>query len=117
MPAPGKSRWSRLLGGNCIHRSSKSPMTQHSMPPRPVGGDTPRSRIETSSFSTRVLAADKQLLAWRARVGHVVDVPPSNEQLAAGFGANIDRYAVDGMIFTDSRTEAMVLERSVARVS
>jgi AraC-like DNA-binding protein len=87
------------------------------MPPRPIRGDVPHSHIETSSFSTRALTADKQMPAWRARVGHVVDVPPSNEQLVAGFGANIDRYAVDGMIFTDSRTEAMVLERSVARVS
>jgi AraC-like DNA-binding protein len=44
-------------------------------------------------------------------------VPPSNAQLAQGFGANIDRYVAGGMIFTDSRTDAMVLERSVARVS
>jgi AraC-like DNA-binding protein len=87
------------------------------MPPRSVRGDVPLSRIETSSFSTRAQTADKQLLAWRARVGHVVDVPPSNKQLAAGFGANIDRYAVGGMVFTDTRTDAMVLERSVARVS
>jgi AraC-like DNA-binding protein len=92
-------------------------MSQYPVPARPVRADVPRPHIETSSFSTRVLTADKQLLAWRARVGHLVDVPPSNEQLAAGFGANIDRYAVDGMVFTDSRTDAMVLERSVARVS
>jgi len=87
------------------------------MPPQPVNADVPRSRIESSSFSTHELAADKQLLAWRTRVGHVVDVPPSKKQIAAGFGANIDRYAVDGMTFTDSRTDAMVIERSVARVS
>lgn len=55
--------------------------------------------------------------AWRERVGHVVDVPPSIKQVAARFGANIDRYAVDRMIFTNSRTDALVLKRSVTRVS
>ena len=54
--------------------------------------------------------------SWRERVGHVVDVPPSIKQVAARFGANIDRYAVGGMIFTPFRTDAMVLERSGARV-
>jgi AraC-like DNA-binding protein len=77
----------------------------------------PSSPIETSSFSTRALTTDNQLLAWRARVGHVVDVPPSNKQVAAGFGANIDKYAINEMTFTDTRTDAMRLERSVARVS
>jgi len=92
-------------------------MSEYPKPPRPVRGDVQRPRIETSSFSTRALATDKQLLAWRKRVGHVVDVPPSNKQIAAGFGANIDKYTVNGIIFTDSRTDAMRLERSVARVS
>jgi AraC-like DNA-binding protein len=87
------------------------------MPDRPARENAPCSPIAASRFSTRSLAADKQLLAWRERVGHVVDVPPSNAQLAQGFGANIDLYALDGMVFTDSRTDAMVLERSVARVS
>ncbi|HEY1997143.1 helix-turn-helix domain-containing protein [Paraburkholderia sp.] len=71
----------------------------------------------TSSFSTRALAAQQQVLAWRTRVGHVVDVPPSSTQLAEGFGANIDLFAVGTAVFTDVRTDAMVLERSVARVS
>jgi len=73
--------------------------------------------VRTSSFSTRTLAADQQVLAWRTRVGHVVDVPPSKRQLVDGFGANIDLYAVGETMFTDVRTDAMVLERSVARVS
>ncbi|MGC1548426.1 MAG: AraC family transcriptional regulator [Rhodanobacter sp.] len=92
-------------------------MTQLATPPRPTDGNMRRPSIVTSSFSTSDLAADKQLLAWRERVGHVVDVPVSHKQLAEGFTANIDRYAVDGMTFTDCRSEAMVLERSVARVS
>ena len=49
-----------------------------------------RSTIATSRFSTHGLAADEQFLAWRQRVGHVVDAPPSKEQLACGFRGEID---------------------------
>ncbi|RDJ99523.1 AraC family transcriptional regulator [Paraburkholderia lacunae] len=97
-------------------------MNQRSLPYSPVADATaaaaePRPVITTSSFSTRALAADEQLLAWRKRVGHVVDVPPSKQQVAGGFRGDIDLYAVGGMTFTDCRTEKLVLERSVARVS
>ena len=77
----------------------------------------PRLAVAKSSFSTRKLAVGEQMLAWRQRVGHVVDVPPSRSQIAAGFRGDIDRYEVGGMVFTDCRTEAVLLERSVARVS
>jgi AraC-like DNA-binding protein len=73
--------------------------------------------LRTSSFSTRALAKDQQVIAWRTRVGHAVDVPPTRGQLTDGFGANIDLYAVGDSVFTDVRTDAMVLERPVARVS
>ena len=92
-------------------------MRQRSTPLRPASDAAPCSDIATSSFSTRALSVDRQLLAWRTRVGHVVDVPPSKQQLAEGFVAKIDRYVVDGLVFTDCRTDAMVLERSIARVS
>jgi AraC-like DNA-binding protein len=70
-----------------------------------------------SHFSTRDHAPEQQLLAWRNRVGHIVDVPPTDTQLANGFSGEIDRYCVGGLVFTDARTDAMVLERSVARIS
>jgi AraC-like DNA-binding protein len=76
-----------------------------------------RSAISTSRFSTHGLAPAEQFLAWRQRVGHVVDAPPSKAQVAGGFRGEIDLYAVGGMIFTDCRTDSMLLERSVARVS
>jgi AraC-like DNA-binding protein len=76
-----------------------------------------RSAISTSRFSTHALAAEEQFLAWRQRVGHVVDAPPSKEQIARGFRAEIDLYAVGGLMFSDCSTESMRLERSVARVS
>ena len=73
--------------------------------------------MRTSSFSTRALAVDQQVLAWRTRVGHAVDVPPTKAQLTDGFGANIDLFVVGESVFSDVRTDAMVLERPVARVS
>src|ERR1700712_1708113 len=77
----------------------------------------PDARVVRSSFSTYASEVDQQLLAWRDRVGHVVDVLPSKAQLTGGFHGHIDRYAVDDFVFTDSVTDAVSLERSVARVS
>ncbi|HEX3379573.1 MAG TPA: helix-turn-helix transcriptional regulator [Paraburkholderia sp.] len=76
-----------------------------------------RTAVSTNRFSTQRLARDEQFLAWRQRVGHVVDAPPSKEQIANGFRGEIDLYAVGGMVLTDCRTEPMLLERSVARIS
>jgi AraC-like DNA-binding protein len=76
-----------------------------------------RSAISASRFSTHALPAGEQFLAWRQRVGHVVDAPPTKDQIAHGFRGEIDLYAVGGMVFTDCSTEPMLLERSVARVS
>ncbi len=79
--------------------------------------DGPDPGIVCSSFSTHAAAMNEQMLAWRDRVGHIVDVPPSKEKIATGFSGRIDRYAVRDFVFTDSRTDALTLERSVARVS
>ncbi|WP_233855945.1 helix-turn-helix domain-containing protein [Paraburkholderia sp. HD33-4] len=76
-----------------------------------------RTVVSTNRFSTHALAPGEQFLAWRQRVGHVIDAPPSREQIANGFRGEIDLYAVGGMVLTDCRTEAMLLERSVARIS
>lgn len=84
---------------------------------RLIDDDAAHPAIDSSSFSTRALSTDAQILAWRKRVGHVVDVLPSKKQLIEGFGANIDFYAVNGMAFSDCRTDTMVIDRSVARVS
>jgi AraC-like DNA-binding protein len=92
-------------------------MNQRTPPHQLFPEAEPDAPVRTSSFSTRALAVDQQVLAWRTRVGHAVDVPPSNRQLVEGFGANIDLYAIGETIFTDVRTDAMVLERPVARVS
>jgi AraC-like DNA-binding protein len=94
-------------------------MNQRTLPPHLAAAAAAESRsaISTSRFSTHALAAEEQFLAWRQRVGHVVDVPPSKEQIARGFRGEIDLYAVGGIVFTDCSTDSMLLERSVARVS
>ena len=68
-------------------------------------------------FSTEAVPRERQLLAWRDRVGHVVDVLPDNDQIARGFAGSIDLHAAGGLVFTEARTDALVLERSIARVS
>ena len=74
-------------------------MNQRTLPPHLAAAAAAESRsaISTSRFSTHALAAGEQFLAWRQRVGHVVDAPPSKEQIAGGFRGEIDLYAVGGM--------------------
>ncbi|WP_250453952.1 helix-turn-helix domain-containing protein [Caballeronia sp. ATUFL_M2_KS44] len=42
---------------------------------------------------------------------------PDKDQIARGFAGTIDLHAAGGLVFTQARTEALVLERSIARVS
>jgi AraC-like DNA-binding protein len=94
-------------------------MNQRPLPPMQAASAAPLSHgtLSANRFSTRGLALDQQFLAWRERVGHVVDAPPARAQLAQGFQGEIDSYVAGGMMFTDCRTDSMLLERSVARVS
>ncbi|MDH6166915.1 AraC-like DNA-binding protein [Variovorax boronicumulans] len=78
----------------------------------PVHGGVARSH-----FSVQGEPPHRQLLAWRERVGHVIDVLPSKADIEKPFRAEIDRYKVDGLLFTDCRSDAMLLERSLARIS
>ncbi|MGJ7605176.1 helix-turn-helix transcriptional regulator [Variovorax sp. LT1R20] len=73
--------------------------------------------VARSHFSVHGEPAHRQLLAWRERVGHVIDVLPSKADIEKPFSAEIDRYKVDGLLFTDCRSDAMLLERSLARIS
>ncbi|MDB5774249.1 MAG: AraC family transcriptional regulator [Herbaspirillum sp.] len=73
--------------------------------------------IVHSHFDVRHEAPQRQLLAWRDRVGHVIDVLPSLTQLENPFNASIDRYTIGQLVFTDCRSDSMLLERSVARIS
>jgi AraC-like DNA-binding protein len=73
--------------------------------------------IAYSHFSVLREPPQRQLLAWRERVGHVIDVLPSRSDLEKPFHASIDRYQVGKLAFTDCRSDLMVLERSLARIS
>ncbi|OAJ53220.1 AraC family transcriptional regulator [Paraburkholderia ginsengiterrae] len=94
-------------------------MNQRTLPPHLAAAAAANSRsvISTSRFSTHGITPGEQFLAWRQRVGHVVDAPPSKAQVAGGFRGEIDLFAVGGMVLTDCSTDSMLLERSVARVS
>jgi AraC-like DNA-binding protein len=80
-------------------------------------GRPPERGISHSHFSVRGEAPQRRLLAWRDRVGHLVDVLPSRSDLDKPFQASIDRYQVGDLVFTDCRADLVVLERSQARIS
>lgn len=73
--------------------------------------------IVHNHFTVEREPPQRQLLAWRDRVGHIIDVLPSLHQVENPFHASIDRYSVGKMVFTDCRSDALLLERSVARIS
>ena len=73
--------------------------------------------IAHSHFSVQAEPPQRRLLAWRDRVGHVIDVLPSRSDLEKPFQASIDRYQVGDLVFTDCRSDLMVLDRSLARIS
>lgn len=84
----------------------------------PTHGHSPlKPGIGHSHFNVQTEPPERQLLAWRERVGHVMDVLPSRSALNKPFQASIDRYQVGELVFTDCRSDAMVLERSQARIS
>ena len=73
--------------------------------------------IAHNHFSVRGEPPERRMLAWRDRVGHIIDVVPSRSDLEKPFQASIDRYQVGDLVFTDCRSDLMVLERSQARIS
>jgi AraC-like DNA-binding protein len=78
---------------------------------------SPTSGVAYSHFDVKSFAPDRQFLAWRERIGHVIDVLPSLADVRRPFQAAIERYGVGDLSFTDVRSETMVLERSLARIS
>ena len=77
----------------------------------------PQGGLARNHFSVLGEPPQRQLLAWRERVGHVIDVLPTASGLEKPFRASIDRYDAGGLVFTDCRSDAMLLERSLARIS
>lgn len=73
--------------------------------------------IARHHFDVAAQAPERRLLAWRDQVGHVIDVLPSRDALRQPFNASIDRYRAGRLMFTDCRSDAMQLERSLVRIS
>jgi len=84
---------------------------------KPYGGPWPALELKHHHFNVSGESAHRQLLAWRERVGHVIDVLPSFEQVEAPFHGAIDRYDLGTGRFTDCLSDGLVLDRSVARIS
>lgn len=84
-----------------------------------LAGQPPRMPpvIARHHFDVAAQAPERRLLAWRDQVGHVVDVLPSRDALRQPFNASIDRYRAGRLMFTDCRSDAMQLERSLVRIS
>jgi AraC-like DNA-binding protein len=84
--------------------------------PHAASARLPHSRFEVGARESNT-SAKGQILAWRQRVGHVMDLEVTRDSLLAPFHASIDRYLVADMSFTDCRCDAVTLQRSLARIS
>ena len=84
---------------------------------KPYGAPWPVLELQHHHFNVSGEPVPRQLLAWQERVGHVIDVLPSLAQIEASFHGVIDRYDLGTGRFTDCLSDAMVLDRSVARIS
>ncbi len=77
----------------------------------------PAQRLIRSHFDVREHASHRPIVAWRERVGHVIDLKLSLAEVDRPFQGSIDRYGIGDVAFTDCITDSMLLERSVARIS
>ncbi|WP_043284344.1 AraC family transcriptional regulator [Paraburkholderia oxyphila] len=75
------------------------------------------SRIIHSHFDVRNEPVSRQLLSWRERVGHVIDIVASRVQTEQPFYGAIDLFVVDDIVITDCWTDELMLERTIARIS
>ncbi|KQQ49860.1 AraC family transcriptional regulator [Pseudomonas sp. Leaf127] len=75
------------------------------------------TRQHHDHFDVAAEPVANQLLAWRRRVGHVIDVLPSSADVNRPFRASIDLYRLGGRVFTDCSSDNLLLDRPVARIS
>lgn len=87
-------------------------MTALTTNPQHIGAP---SRIVYTRFE--VGGGVRPLLAWRERIGHVMDAPATRSQAEQPFKAMIETYSVGGLKFSDCRTHPLLMERTVARIS
>jgi AraC-like DNA-binding protein len=77
----------------------------------------PPSQIVHDYFDVQAEPIQRQLLTWRERIGTVMDVAPTRAQIALPFRGAIDMYWFGEYLFTDGYTDALALERTIARIS
>ncbi|SAK57765.1 AraC family transcriptional regulator [Caballeronia ptereochthonis] len=82
-------------------------------------GASPESRrqIVRVHFDVNDLPARQQLLAWRERIGPIMDVALSSAQMERPFRGAIDWYEFGEFLFGDSYTDELTLERTISRIS
>jgi len=84
----------------------------------PIAVDaSPRRKIAHLHFDVSAQPAYLQLLAWRERMGQVIDVVPSLSELERPFRGFIDRYDVGEFLFADCYTDRITLARTIAQIS
>ena len=76
-----------------------------------------REAISSTRFDVCNLPTAEQLLAWRDRVGQIVDVVVSRASTTVPFNAWIDRYMVGEYVFINCYSDQVSLDRSISRIS
>ncbi|MFL9866536.1 helix-turn-helix domain-containing protein [Paraburkholderia fungorum] len=73
--------------------------------------------IVYNRFDVSVRPPQQQLLAYWEQLGQIVEVVPSLEQVRQPFVCINDRYDIGEFRISDTRTDHVVIERTVARIS
>jgi AraC-like DNA-binding protein len=73
--------------------------------------------IAYSRFDLAGLPPQQQLLAYCEQLGHVIEVVPSLEQVRQPFNCINDRYDIGEFRISDTYTDYVVFERTIARIS
>lgn len=73
--------------------------------------------IVLTHFDVQSEAPQRQLLAWRERMGSVFDVLPSLAKIDLPFHGWVSRYSVGELSFVNIYSDAVRVERSLARIS
>ncbi|RDK00783.1 AraC family transcriptional regulator [Paraburkholderia lacunae] len=73
--------------------------------------------IAYNRFDVSGLPPQQQLLAYWEQLGHIIEVVPSREQVRQSFICINNRYDIGEFRISDTYTDHVVIERTVARIS
>ena len=76
-----------------------------------------RNGIVHSRFDLAGLPQQQQLPAYCEQLGNVIEVVPSREQIGRPFACINDRYDIGEFRISDTYTDRVVIERTIARIS